>query len=186
MVFDFLPVVGRVPGEDGLWIAGGYSGTATSSGSPAAVSSPRAILGERDPLLEHFEPARLLGASTRERQLESELELLQVELACLGVRRLRDREILDREARRVEQRDVAGAAAPFGLVDENGPELGDVGAFTAPAATAAASSPPWLACSQSSQKRCARRSSAIATSAFPGPSAPRSDTCWPASSEPSG
>ena len=26
MVFDFLPVVGRVPGDDGLWIAGGYSG----------------------------------------------------------------------------------------------------------------------------------------------------------------
>ena len=51
----------------------------------------------------------------------SELELLQVELACLGVRRLRDREILDRESRRVEERDVARAAAPFGLLRRERP-----------------------------------------------------------------
>ena len=33
---DLMPVVGRVPGEDGLWVAGGYSGTAWCSASCAA------------------------------------------------------------------------------------------------------------------------------------------------------
>ena len=112
---------------------------------------------------------------------------LQVELAGLRVRGLRDREILDREAGRVEERDVAGAPAAVGLADEHRAELGDVVARRRrPPRRAPASSPPWLACSQSSQKRCARRSSSIATSAFPGPSAPMSETCWPGSSEPSG
>src|SRR5207244_10584541 len=26
LVLDFLPVVGRVPGDDALWVSGGYSG----------------------------------------------------------------------------------------------------------------------------------------------------------------
>ena len=176
MVFDFLPVVGRVPGADGLWVAGGYSGHGNVLGFACGRLVARAILGDRDPLLELFEPSRLL--------VRLELELLQVELAGLRVRRLRDREILDREAGRVEERDVAGAAPAVRLAGEHRAELGDVESRdTTPAATAAASSPPWLACSQSSQKRCARRSSSTATSAFPGPSAPMSETCWPASSE---
>ncbi len=62
MVFDFLPVVGRVPGEDGLWIAGGYSGHGNVLGFACGRLVARAILGESDPLLEHFEPVRLLGA----------------------------------------------------------------------------------------------------------------------------
>ena len=178
MVFDFLPVVGRVPGADGLWMAGGYSGHGNVLGFACGRLVARAILGERDPKLELFEPSRLL--------VRLELELLQLELAGLGVRRLRDREILDREAGRVEERDVAGAPAAVRLAGEHRAELGDPSRDTTPAATPAASSPPWLACSQSSQKRCARESSATATSAFPGPSAPMSETCWPASSESSG
>ena len=55
----------------------------------------------------------------------------------------------------------------------------------APASTAAASSPPWLACSHSSQKTRTRAISATAISALPGPSAPIRLTCWPARSEPS-
>ncbi len=54
----------------------------------------------------------------------------------------------------------------------------------APASTAAASSPPWLACSHSSQKTRTRRISSTAISAFPGPSAPIRLTCWPGRSEP--
>ncbi|HLE98719.1 MAG TPA: FAD-dependent oxidoreductase [Gaiellaceae bacterium] len=62
MVFDFLPVVGRVPGEDGLWVAGGYSGHGNVLGFACGRLVARAILGDRDPLLELFEPSRLLVA----------------------------------------------------------------------------------------------------------------------------
>jgi gamma-glutamylputrescine oxidase len=62
MVFDFVPVVGRVPGEDDLWVAGGYSGHGNVLGFACGRLAARAILGERDPLLDLFEPARLLVA----------------------------------------------------------------------------------------------------------------------------
>jgi gamma-glutamylputrescine oxidase len=62
MVFDFVPVVGRVPGEDDLWIAGGYSGHGNVLGFACGRLAARAIVGERDPLLDLFEPARLLVA----------------------------------------------------------------------------------------------------------------------------
>jgi glycine/D-amino acid oxidase-like deaminating enzyme len=61
MVFDFLPVVGRVPGEDGLWVAGGYSGHGNVLGFACGRLVARAIRGDRDPLLDLFEPARLLA-----------------------------------------------------------------------------------------------------------------------------
>ena len=62
MVFDFLPVVGRVPGERGLCVAGGYSGHGNVLGFACGRLLARAILGDRDPLLDLFEPVRLLGA----------------------------------------------------------------------------------------------------------------------------
>jgi gamma-glutamylputrescine oxidase len=62
MVFDFLPVVGHVPRQDGVWIAGGYSGHGNVLGFACGRLVARAILGDRDPLLELFEPARLLNA----------------------------------------------------------------------------------------------------------------------------
>ena len=61
MIFDFLPAVGRVPGEEGLWIAGGYSGHGNVLGFACGRLVARAILGDRDPLLDLFEPTRLLG-----------------------------------------------------------------------------------------------------------------------------
>jgi glycine/D-amino acid oxidase-like deaminating enzyme len=60
MVFDFLPVVGRVPGAEDLWIAGGYSGHGNVLGFACGRLVARAILGEDDPKLALFEPARLL------------------------------------------------------------------------------------------------------------------------------
>jgi gamma-glutamylputrescine oxidase len=60
MVFDFVPVVGRVPDRDGLWVAGGYSGHGNVLGFACGRLVARAILGDRDPLLELFEPSRLL------------------------------------------------------------------------------------------------------------------------------
>jgi len=61
MIFDFLPVVGRLPGKDGVWIAGGYSGHGNVLGFACGRLVARAILGDRDPLLDVFDPARLLG-----------------------------------------------------------------------------------------------------------------------------
>ena len=61
MVFDFLPVVGRVPDADGLWVVGGYSGHGNVLGFACGRLVARAILGERDQLFELFDPARLLG-----------------------------------------------------------------------------------------------------------------------------
>ncbi|MGH3134258.1 MAG: NAD(P)/FAD-dependent oxidoreductase [Gaiellaceae bacterium] len=61
MVFDFLPVVGRVQGCQGLWVAGGYSGHGNVLGFACGRLVANAILGEREPLLDLFEPSRLLG-----------------------------------------------------------------------------------------------------------------------------
>ncbi len=61
MVLDFLPVVGRVPGRDGVWVAGGYSGHGNVLGFASGRLVAHAILGERDPLLDLFEPSRLLN-----------------------------------------------------------------------------------------------------------------------------
>jgi glycine/D-amino acid oxidase-like deaminating enzyme len=65
MVFDFLPVVGRIPHHERLWIAGGYSGHGNVLGFASGRLVARAILGERDPLLDLFEPARLLDTDVR-------------------------------------------------------------------------------------------------------------------------
>jgi glycine/D-amino acid oxidase-like deaminating enzyme len=61
LVLDFLPVVGPVPGVPGAWVTGGYSGHGNVLGFACGRLVARAILGDRDPLLDLFEPARLLG-----------------------------------------------------------------------------------------------------------------------------
>jgi glycine/D-amino acid oxidase-like deaminating enzyme len=61
LVLDFLPVVGRVPGQDGVWVAGGYSGHGNVLGFACGRLVARALLGGSDPLLELFEPTRLLA-----------------------------------------------------------------------------------------------------------------------------
>jgi glycine/D-amino acid oxidase-like deaminating enzyme len=62
LVLDFLPVVGRVPDENSVWVAGGYSGHGNVLGFACGRLVARAILGESDPLLELFEPRRLVLA----------------------------------------------------------------------------------------------------------------------------
>jgi glycine/D-amino acid oxidase-like deaminating enzyme len=57
---DLLPVAGRVTG-DGLWVAGGYSGHGNVLGFLCGRLVARAILGDPDPLLDLFEPARLVA-----------------------------------------------------------------------------------------------------------------------------
>jgi len=57
---DLLPLVGRVPGHDGTWIAAGYSGHGNVLGFMCGELVASALLGEGDDLLELFSPARLL------------------------------------------------------------------------------------------------------------------------------
>lgn len=61
MVLDFLPVVGRVPGQDGVWVAGGYSGHGNVLGFACGQLAARAILDEEPPFLDLFEPSRLVA-----------------------------------------------------------------------------------------------------------------------------
>jgi gamma-glutamylputrescine oxidase len=60
LVLDFLPVVGRVPETDGVWVAGGYSGHGNVLGFACGRVVAQAILGDTDPLLGLFEPGRLV------------------------------------------------------------------------------------------------------------------------------
>ena len=57
---DMLPLVGHVPGRDGLWVAGGYSGHGNVLGFACGRLVAGAILGETSPQLELFDPARFL------------------------------------------------------------------------------------------------------------------------------
>jgi gamma-glutamylputrescine oxidase len=61
---DALPLVGRVPGHDGVWAALGYSGHGNVLGLAAGDLVARAILGGRAPELDLLDPARLVPAPT--------------------------------------------------------------------------------------------------------------------------
>jgi glycine/D-amino acid oxidase-like deaminating enzyme len=57
--FDGLPLAGRVPGSDRLWVAGGYSGHGNVLGFACGDLVARAILGEPAPELAAFDPGRI-------------------------------------------------------------------------------------------------------------------------------
>ena len=58
---DMLPLVGPVPGREGVWVAAGYSGHGNVLGFGCGDLVARAILGGASPELTLFDPARLLG-----------------------------------------------------------------------------------------------------------------------------
>ncbi len=60
---DLLPLVGRVPGREGTWVAAGYSGHGNVLGFMCGRLVAAAIVGRSDPLLELFDPARLVQSS---------------------------------------------------------------------------------------------------------------------------
>lgn len=62
LVMDFLPVVGRVPEREDVWVAGGYSGHGNVLGFACGELVAGAVLGDDVPFLDAFEPARLLNA----------------------------------------------------------------------------------------------------------------------------
>ena len=56
---DMLPLVGRVPGRDDVWVAGGYSGHGNVLGFASGALVADAILGDASsPQLRLFDPAR--------------------------------------------------------------------------------------------------------------------------------
>lgn len=59
---DSLPLVGRMPGLDGVWVSVGYSGHGNVLGLACGELVARAILGEAPAELELFDPARLVAA----------------------------------------------------------------------------------------------------------------------------
>jgi glycine/D-amino acid oxidase-like deaminating enzyme len=59
---DRLPLVGAVPGRDGVWIAGGYSGHGNALGLACGELVARALLGQTPDELHLFDPARLTGS----------------------------------------------------------------------------------------------------------------------------
>jgi glycine/D-amino acid oxidase-like deaminating enzyme len=56
---DDLPLVGAVPGRDGVWVSRGYSGHGNVLGLACGELVAKAILGRREPELDLFDPARL-------------------------------------------------------------------------------------------------------------------------------
>jgi gamma-glutamylputrescine oxidase len=60
LVPDFLPVLGRVPGTERVWVAGGYSGHGNVLGLLCGELAAEAILGRPGPELAWFDPARLV------------------------------------------------------------------------------------------------------------------------------
>ena len=57
---DHLPLVGPVPGRDGVWVSAGYSGHGNVMGLACGELVAQAILGSPAPELQYFDPARLL------------------------------------------------------------------------------------------------------------------------------
>jgi len=57
---DLLPLVGPVPGHDGVWVAAGYSGHGNVFGLLCGELVAGAVLGRDDPLLQLFSPARIV------------------------------------------------------------------------------------------------------------------------------
>jgi glycine/D-amino acid oxidase-like deaminating enzyme len=58
---DGLPLVGPVPGQDGVWVSRGYSGHGNVLGFACGELVAKAILGRREPELDLFDPGRLLA-----------------------------------------------------------------------------------------------------------------------------
>jgi glycine/D-amino acid oxidase-like deaminating enzyme len=59
---DRLPLVGRLPGSDRVWVSVGYSGHGNVMGLACGELVADAILGHPASELQLFEPARLISA----------------------------------------------------------------------------------------------------------------------------
>lgn len=57
---DLLPLVGPVPGHEGVWVAAGYSGHGNVFGILCGELVAAALAGRDDPLLQLFAPSRIV------------------------------------------------------------------------------------------------------------------------------
>jgi len=62
---DLLPLVGRVPGRDRVWISGGYAGHGNVLGLACGDAVARAVLGEPSREIALFDPARFIHGDGR-------------------------------------------------------------------------------------------------------------------------
>ena len=62
---DLLPLVGVLPGDERVWVAAGYSGHGNVLGLASGELVARALLGDRDPLLDALDPGRPLEVPTQ-------------------------------------------------------------------------------------------------------------------------
>jgi gamma-glutamylputrescine oxidase len=60
---DLLPLVGLIPTRDGTWVSAGYSGHGNVLGLMCGELVAGAILGRPHPILELFDPSRLIAAA---------------------------------------------------------------------------------------------------------------------------
>jgi len=60
---DLLPFVGQMPGNPRVWVAAGYSGHGNVLGFASGELVARALGGDRDPILDLFDPARAAVAA---------------------------------------------------------------------------------------------------------------------------
>src|SRR5262249_22314569 len=60
---DRMPVAGRLPTRDHVWVAAGYSGHGNVLGLACGELVAGGILGRPDPALALFDPARLIQAT---------------------------------------------------------------------------------------------------------------------------
>lgn len=58
---DLLPLVGRLPNRENVWVAAGYSGHGNVLGFASGRLVARGILGDHDPMLDLFDPARTVA-----------------------------------------------------------------------------------------------------------------------------
>jgi gamma-glutamylputrescine oxidase len=63
---DLLPLAGRMPGRDGVWVACGYSGHGNVLGLACGDLVAQAILGRSADELALFDPARALAPASRD------------------------------------------------------------------------------------------------------------------------
>ena len=58
---DMLPLAGRIPGRERIWVAAGYSGHGNIPGFACGELVADAILGQDSPQLELLDPVRFFG-----------------------------------------------------------------------------------------------------------------------------
>ena len=172
------------------------SGGAISSSSPAGRPSTRAPWRSSPP----SSPSRRAACSTKIMASLAEAgsgaaDVLVVESSSRGrsistdLRRAARaiREVLDREAGRVEQRDLSRSGGLLPSPASAAPSWVTSSRATIPASPRRRRARRRGSPAPSRPKRRARaRAPSVATSALPGPSAPMSETCCPGRSEPAG